>query len=267
VTVRVLAYNLFFGGADRLEAITAVLRSCDADLVCLTEADDPAVIAVLAERLNYARIWARGSGDRHIALLSRLPMTEWSVRNRPPLTQVVLQVEVQSDGIADVARNGPHEDESDMRRLSLFNTHLLPYLLLPFEIRRWQAVGELLKLINVRHPGPHLILGDLNAIAPNDRVLQQYNPIRMRRMMLLQLGLLIRLALPRLMKAGYTDCYRQMNPGADGFTWMPGNRTTRYDYIFADPYMAARLLSCRVVDEIREVSEASDHLPLLAEFG
>jgi exonuclease III len=142
----------------------------------------------------------------------------------------------------------------------------LPYLLLPFEIRRRQAVGKLLQVIRSHQPGPHLVLGDLNAIAPRDRVLQHNNPPRMRRVMRLQLNLIFRLAIPRLLNAGYMDCYRHLNPNTDGFTWMPGNRTTRYDYIFADAAFAPRLRACRVVDDIEAVNAASDHFPLLAEF-
>jgi len=144
----------------------------------------------------------------------------------------------------------------------------LPYLLLPYEIRRWQAVGQLLDVIGSRRPGPHLILGDLNAIAPHDRVLQRNNPPRMRRVMALQLNLIFRLAIPRLLRAGYVDCFRRLHPAEreDGFTWRPGNRTTRYDYILADPTLARSLHDCRVVDNIEAVNIASDHLPLLAKF-
>jgi exonuclease III len=133
-------------------------------------------------------------------------------------------------------------------------------------VRRWQAVGRLLSLIRARPPGPHLILGDLNAIAPGDRVLQSRNPARMRRLMALQFGAIFRLALPRLLRAGYVDCFRRARPAEDGFTWMPGNRTTRYDYILADACLALRLQTCRVLDEAPEAALASDHLPVLAEF-
>ena len=85
--------------------------------------------------------------------------------------------------------------------------------------------------------------------------------------MLLQLGLIFKLALPRLIKAGYVDCFRKLHPNDDGFTWMPGNRTTRYDYVLADSTMSASLRACRVVDDIEAVNKASDHLPLLAEFN
>jgi exonuclease III len=124
----------------------------------------------------------------------------------------------------------------------------------------------LLAVIRDRQPGRHLIAGDLNAIGPGDRVLQQRNPPQMRRVMAWQLGLIFRLALPRLLRAGYVDCFRHLHPDSPGYTWMPGNLTTRYDYVLADPTLAPTLCSCRVVDEIEAVNDASDHLPLLAEF-
>ncbi len=243
---RILAYNLYFGGRDRFEAIHTVLTHVQADVITLTEADDAEVVAILAERLGMHHVWARGSGERHIATLSRLPIVDWHVYNTPPLTQAVLETKLDS--------------------LTVYNVHLLPYLLLPFEIRRWQAVGKLLAVIRARRPGPHLIMGDLNSIAPGDQVLQRRNPPPMRRLMALQLGLIFRLALPRLLKAGYVDCFRCLHPNEPGFTWMPGNLTTRYDYILADPILAPALRVCRVVDDVDAVNTASDHLPLLADF-
>ncbi|MBE7470302.1 MAG: endonuclease/exonuclease/phosphatase family protein [Anaerolineales bacterium] len=249
-TLRVLTYNLYFGGTDRLEEIYTVLAHVGADIIGLTEADDPAVVAALAARLGLHHIWAKGSGDRHIATLSRYPIAEWQIYRTPPLTQAVLETKL-------ALPNGA---------ISVYNAHFLPTLLLPFEVRRWQAVGKLLQVIQSRRPGAHLIMGDLNAIARGDRVLQRNNPARMRRLMALQLNMIFRLALPRLLKAGYTDCFRHLHPHDDGFTWMPGNLTTRYDYILADPAMTARLQTCRVIDNIEAVCTASDHLPLLAEF-
>ena len=286
--LRVLAYNLCFGGADRVDAIHAVLAQVNADVVALTEADDRQVVATLAERLAMHHIWARGSGDRHIATLSRFPVTDWQVYHTPPLTQAVLETKIEmphppapspDDGGSVVRRGGvttPRSPETKplvsgegnrgSEAISIYNVHFLPYLLLPFEIRRWQAVGKLLDVIRARRPGPHLILGDLNAIAPGDRVLQRNHPPRMRRVMRLQLNLIFRLAIPRLIKAGYVDCYRRLHPNEDGFTWMPGNRTTRYDYILADAALAPALRACQVVDGIEAANVASDHFPLLAEF-
>jgi len=248
--LRVLTYNIDSGGTKRVGLIHAVLKHADADVIALTEADDPHVVATLADRLCMQHVWERGSGDRHIATLSRFPITAHRIYNSPPLTQAALETTVEV---------APHV-------LTVYNIHFLPYLLLPFEIRRWQAVGRLWQIIHAQTSGPHAIVGDLNAIAAHDRVLQRNNPARMQRVMALQLFIVFRLAIPRLMRAGYTDCYRRMHPREDGFTWMPGNRTTRYDYILADAQLAQSLRACRVVDEIDAVQHASDHLPVLAEF-
>lgn len=250
MTLKVLAYNLEFGGRAQLANICTVLAHANADVVALTEADDEGVVQWLAAELGYQHVWARGSGDRHIATLSRFPIREWRVYNKPPLTQAVLQTQL----------------ETPSGLLTVYNVHFLPYLLLPFEIRRWQAVGKLLQLIDKQKPGAHLIVGDVNAIGPGDRVLQRRNPARMKRVMLLQLRLIFRLAVPRLLRAGYVDCFRACHPQADGFTWWTINPTTRYDYIFADATMAARLQACRVVTQPEAVYQASDHFPLLAEF-
>ncbi len=268
--LRVLAYNLYFGGTDRVDAIHAVLAHVNADVVALTEADDEQVVAALADRLELHHVWAKGSGARHIATLSRFPIVDWRVYNKPPLTQAVLETKIiphpppSPPPSPDVSGEGGGWGEGE--GITFYNVHFLPYLLLPFEIRRWQAAGALLDVIRERPPGPHLILGDLNAIAPGERVLQRNNPPRMRRVMALQFNLIFRLAIPRLLRAGYVDCFRRQHPADDGFTWMPGNRTTRYDYILADARLAPALRACRVVDDVEEVNVASDHFPLVAEF-
>lgn len=248
--MKVLTYNLELGGRAQQEAIYAVLAHINADVIALTEADDPEVVAMLAERLQLHHVWAQGSGDRHIATLSRFPILEWFIYNTPPLTQAALETKLDVNG----------------RFFTFYNVHFLPYLLLPFEIRRWQAVGRLLAIIRQRQPGPHIILGDVNAIAPGDRVLQRKNPPRMKRIMALQLWLIFRLAVPRLLRAGYVDCFRHLHLAQDGFTWHTTNPTTRYDYILAHHTVASTLKSCRLVNEISAVFHASDHFPLLAEF-
>jgi endonuclease/exonuclease/phosphatase family metal-dependent hydrolase len=259
--VRFATYNLCFGSADRLDAIERVLAQIAPDVAALTEADDPNVVAELARRLGLRHAWAKGSGDRHIALLSRFPIRAWQIYNRPPLTQAALEatLELDSRGAA----------------LTVYSVHLLPYLLLPFEIRRAQAMRQLLAHAAAA-PGPRLILGDLNAIAPGDRVLQSRNPVRMRRVQLLQANLVFHLAISQLLRAGYLDCYRACHPNGirhgpdpdvlDGFTWHTTNRTTRYDYIFAEVNLSSRLRACRVVDNLPEIAAASDHFPLVAEF-
>lgn len=250
-TLKILTYNLEFGGRKQLEAISQLLAHINADVIGLTEADDPEVVQILADRLKMQQIWGEGSGERHIALLSRFPIKAWQIYNQPPLTQAALRAVLQTPS----------------GNLTIYNVHFLPFLLLPFEVRRWQAAGKLLQIIQNKPPDSHLIIGDINAIAPGDRVLQHKNPKRMRQLMMLQFRLIFRFAMPRLLQAGYTDCFRHLHPHKDGFTWWTINPTTRYDYILADGRMLPKLQSCRVVDDHPAVYNASDHFPLLAEFS
>jgi hypothetical protein len=72
-----------------------------------------------------------------------------------------------------------------------------------------------------------------------------------------------------LRKSGYIDCFRLKNPKDPGFTCPAASLAGRIDYIFASPELADRLVASRVVTESNEFrgDEASDHLPIFAEFG
>ena len=72
-----------------------------------------------------------------------------------------------------------------------------------------------------------------------------------------------------LRKAGYIDCFRLKNPKDPGFTCPASSLAGRIDYIFASPELAERLSASYVVTEGNGFrgDEASDHLPVVAEFG
>jgi hypothetical protein len=72
-----------------------------------------------------------------------------------------------------------------------------------------------------------------------------------------------------LHKAGYIDCFRVKNPYDPGFTCPAGSLAGRIDYIFASPELGGRLSASYRVTEGNgsRGEEASDHLPVVAEFG
>src|SRR6266487_2192277 len=72
-----------------------------------------------------------------------------------------------------------------------------------------------------------------------------------------------------LREAGYIDCFRYTNPYDPGFTCPAAAPAGRIDYIFASPEIAGRLSRCCVITEGNGLhsDEASDHLPIVAEFG
>jgi endonuclease/exonuclease/phosphatase family metal-dependent hydrolase len=57
VTLRLLSYNIRFGGRGREEALAQVIRAVEPDIVLFQEATDPRVIEQLAERTGMPH-WA-----------------------------------------------------------------------------------------------------------------------------------------------------------------------------------------------------------------
>jgi hypothetical protein len=103
------------------------------------------------------------------------------------------------------------------------------------------------------------VVGPLTGVLPRsaalDRVLNRF---------------IERWTVPRLIEAGYVDCYREVHPEGNGYTsatWMPA---ARVDYVFADPRLGQRLQRCEVVGgedhPDPDVVAASDHFPVLADF-
>src|SRR5437764_13311672 len=110
---RILTYNILVGGTRRIEQITNMIQSVQADVVGLVEATDPRVVEELAERLgmDYRMSgYAKHVRDMEIAVLSRLPIVYTHTHRRPGiLAQPMLEIGVQ---------------EEDGRDLTIFVTHL-----------------------------------------------------------------------------------------------------------------------------------------------
>lgn len=80
-----------------------------------------------------------------------------------------------------------------------------------------------------------------------------------------------RWTVPRLLDAGYVDCYRHLHPRAHGYTcatWMPA---ARIDYVFASPEALPMVRGCDVLvgrgRAAHEVASASDHFPVFADLA
>ena len=74
----------------------------------------------------------------------------------------------------------------------------------------------------------------------------------------------------RNLKRLYVDSYRHVHPHEQGFTCPAAAPAGRIDYIFASPLLAERLTDCDVLQMGEDGitgDMASDHLPILAEFG
>ncbi len=92
-------------------------------------------------------------------------------------------------------------------------------------------------------------------------------PFFLRAMIWVQGRRVYRFAIREMLKAGFTDCYRTLHPADQGYTLPPPVPNARLDYIFANELMKAHLRRCDVVREPAAVQKASDHYPVIAEFG
>lgn len=303
---RVLSYNILFGGSERINQIEQMIRAADPDIVGLMEALNPEVVQELARRLGMqycTNASPDGSWRTSIALLSRLPILQSTVHAYPGvITRPLLEVTLQ---------------EAHGEKLTVFVTHLIASFShgRGNDMVRRKEMRAILRIMRANH-GPHMLIGDFNALAPGDKlkasILLRYlikmdqhwhkephdakrkgNPslngvvppslhflfpllhlIPHSRLLSALFDEAGSLYAPRgtihlVHKAGYVDCFRYINPRAWGFTCPAKAPAGRIDYLFANPLLATRLSACKVVNgnEYIRGGEASDHLPVMAEFG
>jgi exodeoxyribonuclease-3 len=248
-----MTYNILDGGVGREAAISEVIRAAAPDVVVVQEVMQPALFERIAAALDMTPYLAPGpERGRKVGLLSRLPILS-ARSHRPfgtwrPWLEVCLQLQ-------------------DGQTLTIYGLHPVAFHPWFCELWRLWEVRSLLRHIRRSAPGAHLLAGDFNAIAPGDQAHFEGAPLWVKAQLWPQAGHPLRRALKLLLDAGYVDCFRALHPGEDGFTLPAQRPSIRLDYVFADPALGVHLRACRVVTEPEAVKTASDHLPVLAEFG
>ncbi len=303
---RILTYNILVGGTRRIDQIAQMIRSAHPDVVGLVEATNPRVVEELAERLGMDyRMSGHGahSLDWQVALLSRLPIISMQVHYHPgliskPLLEVVVQEE---DGRAltlfvthlvasfsHSGRGGDNIRRSEMREILRIMAEKkgTPHLLMgdfnslaPGDtLKASRLLRYLVSMDELRQKKPQESVGHPHldfVVPPSLRFLEPLLRVIPRNAFLSALfdeagSLYVARGTIRLLRrAGYVDSFRRLNAHAWGFTCPANAPAGRIDYIFASPELANRLSSCDVVTEGNGLpgGEASDHLPVLAEFG
>ncbi|MGB1251861.1 MAG: endonuclease/exonuclease/phosphatase family protein [Candidatus Promineifilaceae bacterium] len=253
--MKALTWNIAFGQPEKLDRLYAVLAAAQADVITLNEADHESTVIELAQRLGMTHVWARGSGDRHVATLSRYPILRWQIYNRKPLTQAALAttLDVRPDGV---------------NPLTVFNVHFRPNPYWHFELFRFLAANALLSAAKREKAQTSLIMGDLNTYGQGDPVdvktILRFMRPQDRKTLQRQRYKFLRISLPRLLRGGYADCYRDVHPNEAGYTFTRhGHPVSRMDYVLADKLMRMRLRSCELLAGDLNIS---DHFPLLTEF-
>lgn len=264
----------------------------------------PAVIEELAEQLGMQLILGndpKNQRDYQVALMTRLPVVYSKVHMRPgvlarPLLEVCVREENGQELVVFVThlsaafnrgRAGgsirmrevqeilqimsvvetegkPHVLMGDFNSLApgdAFKAHLLLRYVLRLDTAGVKISGTdgHPGLANVVPPALLFFVPLLIAIARNPMLSGIFNAIASE---YAPRGCI------RAIKETYVDCFRRLHPQEAGFSCPAGMPAGRIDYIFANASFAERLVECQVLTEGEGTQgyEASDHLPVLAQF-
>lgn len=248
--VQVVVYNIHYGGVGRAHLIVEILRAIRPHAAILTEASDHDVVQTIGRNLDM-QWFAAGGSKAQLALLSCLPIVSWDSYYPKWLGRPLLEATLQV---------------SSRYSITIFGVHLQPHYFRWNEQRRVVELATCLQRINQRQAGPHLLVGDFNAIAPGDRVKQGGLPLKEKLMLGWEGGRIYHDAITSVLVRGYVDCFRTLHPTLDGYTLPVRAPNVRLDYIFADRLMYAYLQECFVVTSPAATLYASDHYPVLAVF-
>lgn len=240
--LKLLSYNVRYGGAGREELLAEVVRAVAPDLVVLQEATLPSVVERLASETGMS-FWAAWPGDS-VAFISRIPVEryEWH-----PLVR-------QGRGFLEMVLAGTG--------IRIYGVHLSAVHSNWTERRRMRELRLLLKKIEPHRDELHLLVGDFNTLAPGEVLETRRLPTRLRALVWLSGGRVNYRTIQAMLDAGYVDGYRFAHPTDKGYTFPTWDPHVRLDFAFLPAPYANRLKVCNVVDGHALAAEASDHFPL-----
>ena len=243
--IRLLSYNIKRGGSGREDALDAVIRSCDPDLVVFQEATVPDVIQTLAVRCKMPHWGAHPKLS--LGFMSRLPIAhrQW---HRPRLSRHAF-LELVPEGMS----------------FRVFGVHLSAVFAAWTERRRMIELRSLLASIKRHQEGFHALVGDFNTVSPGELLDFKSLPQKVRATVWLSGGQIRWRTIQIVRDAGYVDVFRALHPDDPGLTLPTSTPHVRLDYLFVPSAYAERVARCEVV-RLPEAQQASDHFPLLSEI-
>jgi endonuclease/exonuclease/phosphatase family metal-dependent hydrolase len=246
VNLKLLSYNIRFGGRGREARLAEVISAIAPDIVVFQEATDPLVIERLAKETGSPHWSAQRSHS--IAFISRIKISyhEWHY----PAGAKHSFLEIVPEG-------------SSAR---IFGLHLSARFSKWDERQRGREIRNLLKGIERHQSGFHILVGDFNTLAPGEVLELQKMPAWIRALVWISGRDIQRETIQVMLDAGYADGFRRLHPDVKGYTFPTWDPHVRLDYVFVPEAFAKRLRSCEVITTAPAAAHASDHLPLLAQF-
>ena len=243
--LKLLSYNIRFGGRGRESRLAEVIKTVSPDLIVFQEAIDTRVIEALAKSTEFP-FWA-AQRAHSIAYLSRIEIAyhEWHY----PAGAKHSFLEIVPAG----------------NNLRIFGLHLSARFSKWSERQRGREIRALLKGIERHQEGFHVLVGDFNTLAPGEVLDVRRMPAWIRALVWMSGRDIQRETIQVMLDAQYADGFRLLNPDIKGFTFPTWDPHLRLDYVFVPVQFAGQLKTCEVVSQPAEVATASDHFPLLAQ--
>lgn len=247
--VKLLSYNIRFGGRRRETELAEVIRAAAPDIVIFQEATDPNVIKHLAAATELP-FWA-ARREHSIGYISRLETSHHEWHYPAGAKHSFLEIVISG---------------SEAR---IFGLHLSSMFSKWGERRRVKEIRALLKSIERHQHGFHVLVGDFNTIAVGEILDVRRMPAWIRGLVWLSGRDIQRETIQILRAAEYLDAYRYLHPDEKGYSFPVWDPHLRLDYVFVPKVFADRLLECEVLARLSVATSASDHFPLLAklDFG
>jgi endonuclease/exonuclease/phosphatase family metal-dependent hydrolase len=245
VTLRLLTYNIKYGGTGRAPAIARVINACAPDVVLLQEATRPAIVEQIAVESGMAE-WQSFS-QQSLAFLARRPVDHVSW-HRPRVSRHAF-IEVVPAGA----------------EVRLFGLHLSAVHAAWTERRRGFELRALLSSIAHHEGGFHVLAGDFNTLAPGELLDVRRLPRRLRPLVWLSGGRVKWRTIQMVHDAGYRDAYTLRHFQEIGYTFPTWDPHLRLDYVFVPDAFAERVITCDVVRHA-DTPSASDHFPVVADL-
>jgi endonuclease/exonuclease/phosphatase family metal-dependent hydrolase len=212
VKIKLLSYNIRYGGVGREDLIARVIRSVEPDIVVLQEATHPEVVERLAERAGM-KYWRSMLGES-VACLSQIELQRCDWRRPHGVRRSFLQI--KPAGLA----------------VDIFGVHLSALHSNWTERRRVRELRALIAILESTKEGMHLLAGDFNALAPGEELDVGKLPVRLRPLVWLSGGRVRWQVVQLMLDTLYTDAFRYLNPDDPGFTFPTWDPNLRRDFVF-----------------------------------
>jgi exodeoxyribonuclease-3 len=247
VTLKLLSYNIRFGGRGREQALAETILAAAPDLVVFQEAIDPAVIERISEATKYP-FWA-ARRNHSIGFLSRT------------------EVDYHEWHYPAGARHSFLEIVPAGGKTRVFGLHLSARFSKWDERRRTREIRSLLEGIKRHQNGFHVLVGDFNTLAPGEVLELHRLPTWIRALIWISGRKLQRESIQLVLDAGYADGFR-LHSDERGYTFPTWDPHVRLDYVFVPKVFKDRLTRCEVITEPKDqIRAASDHCPLVADLS